>query len=182
MNSLFPNLRESEAAHWQRLDARWPHLRARLEGNEPAVTPLAPRTSTGWHVLLATSHAWPMVWLTLLLPLCNGSCSHHDAIIGASVEDFGSLAATLDGRHLPIPSVNGDDNDDHAADITFVPPPSQPISYANAVIGIPGGGRLLSTPISLSTFGLGGSKMTTPIIPILRTDGSDAVAEHHTVR
>jgi hypothetical protein len=50
------------------------------------------------------------------------ACSHHNALISASKEDFGSFTAALDGRHPQMPLVNFEDDNNDAADIAFIPP------------------------------------------------------------
>jgi hypothetical protein len=64
------------------------------------------------------------------------ACSHHDALISASVADFGSFMAALNGPHPQTPSFDNKDDDDDAADIAFVPPPHQPITYVEAIMCI----------------------------------------------
>jgi hypothetical protein len=106
MNSLFAKLCELESAHRRQLDARWAQLCVQLEGNEPAVTPSAPSDinrvacSPGRLKSMANGSADPVATFTQRI---KEACSHHDALIGASVEDFGSFAAALDGCHPQMP-------------------------------------------------------------------------------
>ncbi len=49
------------------------------------------------------------------------ACSHHNALIGASVEDFGSFAAALDGCHPQMLSIDFEDDDDDSAPSSHPP-------------------------------------------------------------
>ena len=101
-----------------------------LEGNKLAVTPLAPSDINrvacppGLLKSMANGLADPVAALTQCI---KEACSHHDALIGASLADFGSFANALDGCHPQTPSVDNEDDYVDAADIAFVPPSPQPI-------------------------------------------------------
>jgi hypothetical protein len=69
------------------------------------------------------------------------ACSHHDALIGASVEDFGFSRPHLMVAIRRCLRVDFEDDDDDALDIAFIPPSPQPIPYREAVMCIPGGGH-----------------------------------------
>ena len=115
-----------------------------LEGNKLAVTPFAPLDINrvaclpGHLKSMANGLADPVAAFTQWI---KEACSHHNALIGASVEDFGSFTAALDSHHPQMPSVDFEDDDDVAADIAFIPPTPQPIPYGEAVMCVPGGER-----------------------------------------
>jgi hypothetical protein len=113
-----------------------------LEGNKPAVTPSDPSDTNrvacppGCLKSMANGSADPVATFTQWI---EEACSHHNTLIGVSVEVLGSFAAALDGRHPQMPSVDFEDDDDDAADIAFIPPPPQLIPYGEAVMCIMGG-------------------------------------------
>ena len=142
MNFLFAKRRESDSAHQRQLDARWAQLCVQLEGNKQAVTPSAPSDINrvacppGRLKSMANGLADPVATFTQQI---KEACSHHNALIGASMEDFGSFAAALDCRHPQMPSVDFEDDNNNSVDIAFIPPTPRP-RHGEAVMCIQGRG------------------------------------------
>ncbi len=127
-----------EAQIHKRLEQVEAQICKRLEENDPAVTPSAPSDITrvacppGRLTSTANGSPNPVAAFTQRI---EEACSHHDALISASVADFGSFATALDGPHPQMPSVDNEDDNDNAADIA-IPPPHQPTPYVEAVMCI----------------------------------------------
>jgi hypothetical protein len=121
--------RESEAAHQRRLDECFNEMELRRKFDSRQSTFLTDFEAKMRQVDLAISStanglADPVAAFTQRI---EEICSHHDALIGASMADFGSFANALDGCHPQMPLVDNEDDYVDAADIAFVPPSPQPI-------------------------------------------------------
>jgi hypothetical protein len=152
MNSLFAKLCKLESAHQRQLNACLAQLCVRLEGNKPAVTPLAPldinRVACPLDCLksMANGLADPVAAFTQQI---KEACSNHSALIGVSVEDFGSFAAALDYCKPQMPLVNFEDDNINAADIAFIPHPLSP--YHTGKLSCVFWGENISGPTLMTT-------------------------------